>query len=102
MKSYPLLKITFSILLVIVFATTTPVALIAQQNSAPKEAAKTEAAKTKSSTPPQDEEATSGVDWNGPWVKLERAYPNLRFDRPVFLTNAGDGSGRMFVLNNRV
>ena len=98
MKSYPLLKITFSILLVIVFATTTPVALIAQQNSAPKEAAKTETAKTKSSTPPQDEEATSGVDWNGPWVKLERAYPNLRFDRPVFLTNAGDGSGRMFVV----
>lgn len=30
-------------------------------------------------------------------VALERAFPRLRFDRPVFLTGAGDGSGRLFV-----
>ncbi len=31
-------------------------------------------------------------------VGLERAYPRLRFERPVFLTGAGDGSGRLFVV----
>lgn len=29
---------------------------------------------------------------------LERAFPRLRFDRPVGLTGAGDGSGRIFVV----
>ncbi len=28
---------------------------------------------------------------------LERAFPRLRFDRPVVLTGSGDGSGRVFV-----
>ena len=34
----------------------------------------------------------------GKHVGLERAYPRLRFDRPVYLTGAGDGSGRLFVV----
>ena len=31
-------------------------------------------------------------------VQLVRAFPQLRFDQPVFLTHAGDGSDRVFVL----
>jgi len=31
-------------------------------------------------------------------VALERVWPRLRFKRPVYLTGAGDGSGRMFVV----
>ncbi len=31
-------------------------------------------------------------------VGLERAYSRLRFNRPVYLTGAGDGSGRLFVV----
>ena len=31
-------------------------------------------------------------------VDVERVYPRLRFQRPVFLTHAGDGSGRVFVV----
>jgi uncharacterized repeat protein (TIGR03806 family) len=31
-------------------------------------------------------------------VALERAYPTLRFDRPVYLTGANDQSGRLFVV----
>ena len=33
-----------------------------------------------------------------PGVALERAFEQLRFERPVFLTGSGDGSGRMFVI----
>ncbi|MDB4460099.1 PQQ-dependent sugar dehydrogenase [bacterium] len=33
-----------------------------------------------------------------PFVGIERAYSQLRFDRPVYLTGAGDGSGRVFVV----
>ncbi len=32
------------------------------------------------------------------YVDVERVFPRLRFDRPVFLTGAGDGSGRLFVV----
>ena len=32
------------------------------------------------------------------FVGIERAFPNLRFHRPVFLTGAGDGSNRIFVI----
>lgn len=42
-------------------------------------------------SPPSSSVSQEGVD-------LERAYPRLRFDRPVFLTGAGDGSGRVFVV----
>ena len=30
--------------------------------------------------------------------ELERVFPDTPFDRPVFLTHAGDGSGRVFVV----
>lgn len=33
-----------------------------------------------------------------PGAALERAFENLRFERPIFLTGAGDGSGRVFVV----
>jgi quinoprotein glucose dehydrogenase len=32
-----------------------------------------------------------------PGVVIERAFPNLKITRPVVLTHAGDGSGRLFV-----
>ncbi|MFK7769239.1 MAG: PQQ-dependent sugar dehydrogenase [Mariniblastus sp.] len=34
----------------------------------------------------------------GDFVGIERAFSRLRFDRPVYLTNAGDGSDRIFVV----
>ncbi|MCH2367861.1 MAG: PQQ-dependent sugar dehydrogenase, partial [Planctomycetes bacterium] len=34
-----------------------------------------------------------------PPLVVEKAFPNLSFIRPVALTNAGDGSGRLFVLD---
>lgn len=70
-----------------------PFLLIGKPNPSPQELQS-----TKETAAAQDEPAASDVEWNGPWVSLERAYPNLRFDRPVYLTNAGDGSGRMFVV----
>ncbi|MDF1838419.1 MAG: PQQ-dependent sugar dehydrogenase [Planctomycetota bacterium] len=33
-----------------------------------------------------------------PSIEVERAFPNLKFKRPLFLTPAGDGSGRLFVI----
>lgn len=30
-------------------------------------------------------------------VKVVEAYPNLRIDRPIVITGAGDGSGRLFI-----
>lgn len=34
-------------------------------------------------------------------VKVVDAYPNLRVDRPIVLTGAGDGSGRLFIAGQR-
>jgi len=34
-------------------------------------------------------------------LEPERAFPKLRFDRPLELTHAGDGSGRVFVVEQR-
>ncbi|MCI0816081.1 MAG: PQQ-dependent sugar dehydrogenase [Chloroflexi bacterium] len=34
-------------------------------------------------------------------VELERAFGDIAFDEPVFLTSAGDGSGRLFVVEQR-
>ncbi|MEE3052131.1 MAG: hypothetical protein VYB34_00210, partial [Planctomycetota bacterium] len=34
-----------------------------------------------------------------PPLVVEKAFPDLSFIRPVALTNAGDGSGRIFVLD---
>ena len=36
-----------------------------------------------------------------PFVGISRVWPNLRFERPVFLTGAGDGSGRIFVVEQQ-
>ena len=33
-----------------------------------------------------------------PRISLVRAFPRLTFPRPVFVTHAGDGSGRLFVV----
>ncbi len=40
--------------------------------------------------------ATSEIE--GKFVTIKRVFPRLRFDRPVFITGAGDGSGRLFVV----
>ncbi len=32
-------------------------------------------------------------------VEVERAFPKLKFDRPLLLTHAGDGSNRLFVVS---
>jgi len=47
--------------------------------------------------------ACAPEDWAAPAdvstaVTLTRAFPALEFERPVFLTGAGDGSNRLFVL----
>jgi uncharacterized repeat protein (TIGR03806 family) len=42
---------------------------------------------------PADQEASQELQGAG----LERAYPRLRFERPIFLTSSNDGSGRVFV-----
>ncbi|MCH7481527.1 MAG: PQQ-dependent sugar dehydrogenase [Chloroflexi bacterium] len=34
-------------------------------------------------------------------VELERAFPEASFDDPIFLTHAGDGTGRLFVAEQR-
>ena len=34
-------------------------------------------------------------------VELERVFEDIAFDDPVFLTSAGDGSGRLFVVEQR-
>ena len=88
----PIHKTKFSVCLIIGLAIvcSAPVALVAQKNS------------TQNSKPEkqhtEEKQAAAGTDWKGPWVKLQRIHPDLRFDRPVFLTNAGDGTGRMFVV----
>ncbi len=33
-----------------------------------------------------------------PSIELERAWPKLKFQQPLFMTPAGDGSGRLFVI----
>ncbi len=37
---------------------------------------------------------------DGQHVGIERAFPRLRFNRPVYLTGARDGSGRLFVVEH--
>ncbi len=36
-----------------------------------------------------------------PSIELERAFPEQKFDTPLFMTDAGDGSGRLFVIEKR-
>lgn len=43
--------------------------------------------------------ASGGLAQSSPTgIQLERVYPRLRFDRPVHVTGAGDGSDRLFVV----
>ncbi|MCA9000425.1 MAG: PQQ-dependent sugar dehydrogenase [Planctomycetes bacterium] len=44
------------------------------------------------------EQAPSPIE---PSVQLERAFPNLEFDKPLFLTPAGDGTPRLFVIEKK-
>src|SRR5688572_6716022 len=43
--------------------------------------------------------AADGVDTSPLPIKTVRAYPNLKPRRPVAITHAGDGSGRLFVVS---
>src|SRR5688572_32106134 len=43
--------------------------------------------------------AAEGVDTSPLPLKTVRAYPNLKPRRPVAITHAGDGSGRLFVVS---
>jgi glucose/arabinose dehydrogenase len=36
-----------------------------------------------------------------PPLEIEKAFPNLKFDRPVQITHAGDGTNRIFVVTQR-
>jgi uncharacterized repeat protein (TIGR03806 family) len=47
---------------------------------------------------PQDQAVDIAEDLPQQHVGLERAYSRLRFNRPVYLSGAGDGSGRLFVV----
>ena len=44
---------------------------------------------------------TTASDESLPAVGLSRAFPRLPFTRPVYLTNAGDGTNRLFVIDQR-
>lgn len=46
----------------------------------------------------QGQSDSSLANLDGQYVGIERAFSQLRFDRPVFLTGAGDGQGRIFVV----
>ncbi|MCP5023118.1 MAG: PQQ-dependent sugar dehydrogenase [bacterium] len=41
------------------------------------------------------DQAPSAVE---PSIEVERAWPNLKFKKPLFMTPAGDGNGRLFVI----
>jgi glucose/arabinose dehydrogenase len=41
--------------------------------------------------------STEGIDMSPMKIKVERAYPNLRIERPLMIDHANDGSGRLFI-----
>ncbi len=43
----------------------------------------------------------AGVDQSPLPVKVQEAFPKVKFDRPVVVTHAGDGTNRIFVLGQR-
>ncbi|MCH8261185.1 MAG: PQQ-dependent sugar dehydrogenase [Planctomycetes bacterium] len=50
----------------------------------------------------QDSPTTATApDESLPTVRLSRAFPRLTFTRPIYLTHAGDGSDRLFVVEQR-
>ena len=61
--------------------------------------AQSQSAKPQTKTEQQQTDDIADVD-GGQHVGIERAYPRLRFNRPVYLTGAGDGSGRLFVIEH--
>ena len=46
----------------------------------------------------QEADSSAASQEPSTFVGIERVYSNLRFNRPVYLTGAGDDSGRMFVV----
>ena len=46
-------------------------------------------------------DATTMTDESLPTVGLSQAFPRLTFTRPVYLTHAGDGTDRLFLLDQR-
>jgi len=56
---------------------------------------------TKPQTKTEQQQTDGVADANdGQYVGIERAFSRLRFHRPVYLTGAGDGSGRLFVVEH--
>ncbi len=51
--------------------------------------------------PTAQDSTTTAPDESLPTVGLSRAFPRLTFTRPVYLTNAGDGTNRLFVVDQR-
>ncbi len=45
----------------------------------------------------EDGISTEGVDMSPMKIKVERAYPNLRIERPLMIDHGYDGSGRLFI-----
>ena len=50
---------------------------------------------------PADTSRVLGSPDPTPPLEIERSFPNLRFDRPLELTDAGDGSNRVFVVTQK-
>ncbi len=61
--------------------------------------AQTQSAKPRTQTNQSQTDRVADVD-EVQHVGIERAYPRLRFNRPVYLTGAGDDSGRLFVVEH--
>jgi glucose/arabinose dehydrogenase len=51
--------------------------------------------------PGQDDGASGPVDLGEIKFSLQKAFPNLSFDRPIDLQSARDGTGRLFVAEHR-
>ncbi|MCH8210518.1 MAG: PQQ-dependent sugar dehydrogenase [Planctomycetes bacterium] len=60
------------------------------------ESPQAEAQTAQDSTP-----TATAPDESLPTVRLSRAFPRLTFTRPIYLTHAGDGSDRLFVVEQR-
>ncbi len=45
----------------------------------------------------EDGISMEGVEQKSLAVRVERAFPNLRVERPLIIDHAGDGSGRLFI-----
>lgn len=71
---------------------------LAAQPPAPPAA---QAAAADAETPPlsavEENPIAEGVDLSPLPVRIERAFPQLRIERPINITHAGDGSDRLFI-----